>query len=221
LASAKTKFRLSKEEIAGIFEDRDLDSEYLLSTGDKKETVSILRRGMIQTLHQEWQCEDGCCRSLDAHRWEGLLQHLQTMSGSAMSLISSVSSNKLPFAYVHLVSWGTYTISFQFTYCLLLAYALEVRESEDENGLNVPLTCGFDSTCGTGFHIMFNAAQAVGLYFVFGAMELYRCMGDIWESGLVLKNYLGVVDKVCGPLLPTNFPPRNLNQMKSKKRHLP
>lgn len=68
---------------------------------------------------------------------------------------------------------------------------------------------------------MFNAAQAVGLYFVFGAMELYRCMGDIWESGLVLKNYLGVVDKVCGPLLPTNFPPRNLNQMKSKKRHLP
>jgi hypothetical protein len=38
-------------------------------------------------------------------------------------------------------------------------------------------------------------------------------MGDIWESGLVLKNHLIVVDIVCDP-------PRNQNQMKSKNAHL-
>jgi hypothetical protein len=218
LASARTKFRKSKEKICDIFEDRDLDGDYLLSV-HKKETVSILRRGMIQTLHEEWQCEDGCLRGLDAYRWEGLLKHLQTMSGSAMSLISCVSSNKLPFAYIHLASWGTSTLSFSFTLFLFLEYAQEVRYASEDDGLTLPFSCGFDGTCGTEYFILFNASQACKLYVIFGILELYRCMGDIWESGFVLKSYLSVVDMVCDPLLPRNFPPRNLNQMKSKNAH--
>lgn len=100
-ASRTTRFGISDSAMADTFNDRGYDGRYLLSL-HKKQTVEVVRRAVMQTLHQERVAEDGCLRQIDAPCWEGLKRDLFTISGSAMSLISCVSSNKLPFAYFQL-----------------------------------------------------------------------------------------------------------------------
>ena len=38
------------------------------------------------------------------------------------------------------------------------------------------------------------------LYFLFGILECYRSVNQIWQSGLVLDNYHGIIDLICQPL---------------------
>ena len=38
------------------------------------------------------------------------------------------------------------------------------------------------------------------MYFLFGILECYRSVNQIWENGLVLDNYHGIIDLICQPL---------------------
>jgi len=50
--------------------------------------------------------------------------------------------------------------------------------------------------------ILVNCFQVFLLYFVFGALEMYHALSEIWASGLVLENYMGIIDLICSPLQP-------------------
>lgn len=55
---------------------------------------------------------------------------------------------------------------------------------------------------------------ALTLYFVLGCLEMQYVLSKIWESGLVLANYKGVVDKLCAPILSK---PKDLSELKVKR----
>ena len=42
-------------------------------------------------------------------------------------------------------------------------------------------------------------------------------MSKIWESGLVLANYKGVIDLICEPILSADAKPKDLSEMKVKR----
>ena len=39
-------------------------------------------------------------------------------------------------------------------------------------------------------------------------------LSRIWENGLVLANYKGVIDLICEPILSANAKPKDLSEMK-------
>ena len=49
---------------------------------------------------------------------------------------------------------------------------------------------------------MFNLFELFIVYFMFGCLEVYYALSDIWAVGLVLENYNGIIDMICLPLLP-------------------
>ena len=55
---------------------------------------------------------------------------------------------------------------------------------------------------------------ALTLYFVLGCLEMQYVLSKIWESGLVLANYKGVIDKLCAPILSK---PKDLSELKVKR----
>ena len=42
-------------------------------------------------------------------------------------------------------------------------------------------------------------------------------LSRIWENGLVLANYKGVIDLICEPILSANAKPKDLSEMKVKR----
>lgn len=100
-ASKNTKFGITKQAMEDIFNQRGYDGKYLLSV-HKKQTIAIMRLAILQSLQEERDNENGCLHRVDMMCWQGIKNDLQEMSGAAMSLMSCVSSNKLPFAYFHL-----------------------------------------------------------------------------------------------------------------------
>ena len=49
------------------------------------------------------------------------------------------------------------------------------------------------SSLKTRFYIYFNVFYALSLYFVLGCLEMQHVLSKIWETGLVLGNYKGVL----------------------------
>lgn len=58
---------------------------------------------------------------------------------------------------------------------------------------------------------------ALTLYFVLGCLEMQYVLSKIWESGLVLANYKGVIDKLCAPILSK---PKDLSELKVKSKRV-
>ncbi|EJK65265.1 hypothetical protein THAOC_13895 [Thalassiosira oceanica] len=99
-ASKNTKFRLSKDELHEIFESRGMDSDYLLSLAEK-ETVTAIFNGIMKTLHEEMKKgSNGCLdSSFDSHRFVKVSMDLESLQEGSLRVISSMSANKLPYAY--------------------------------------------------------------------------------------------------------------------------
>ena len=131
-----------------------------------------------------------------------LLSHLNDYCGGVSSVSSSVSSSKLPFAYVHLVNWGVKIL----TAFYLVTFNCLAAEDWDMKSVCLPWeNCKVTESLPTPntwmFFIWFNLMQLAILYFLFGILEIYVCVNDTWHSGLVLENYKGIIDLICEPLL--------------------
>ena len=104
-ASKNTKFRLSKEELHEIFESRGMDSDYLLSLAEK-ETVTAIFNGIIKTLHEEMKKgPEGCLDAFDSHLFVKVSLDLESLQEGSLRVVSSMSANKLPFAYHRKSIW--------------------------------------------------------------------------------------------------------------------
>ena len=105
-ASKNTKFRLSKDEVHEIFVSRGMDSDYLLSLAEK-ETVTAIFNGLMKTLHDEMaKGPDSCLdSSFDSHRFVKVSMDLESLQEGCLRVVSSMSANKLPYAYHREYTW--------------------------------------------------------------------------------------------------------------------
>lgn len=103
ISSKNTKYKLSKKEIATMFEEHGYEAEPLLKL-HVKNTINKLNWGLLQSVKLE-RMPGGCMESLDNPAHALLLENIALMYGGAMSTMSFTSSNKLPFALFHLVNW--------------------------------------------------------------------------------------------------------------------
>ena len=63
------------------------------------------------------------------------------------------------------------------------------------------------------WNLFFNVFHCAILYFLFGILECYRSVNQIWENGLVLDNYHGIIDLICQPLANTDEAPMDVAQL--------
>ena len=103
ISSKNTKYKLSKKEIATMFEEHGYEAEPLLKL-HVKNIINKLNWGILQSVKLERK-PGGCMESLDNPAHALLLENIALMYGGAMSTMSFTSSNKLPFALFHLVNW--------------------------------------------------------------------------------------------------------------------
>ena len=226
LASTNTRFKLTKTELRALFDDNGYDGEFMLSH-PKKQTITVMRLALLRSLEEEKEASDSCFKkeSYNNFREENIRQSVTQFAGGAMSTISCVSSNKLPFAYVHLIIWSTRTFLLLHIFLAYVSFAIE-HMGRIEEGAKPALSCynsafffdGVDSTCHTEEFIFFNIVNIVSVYFLLGLLELYPTLIKTWQSQLVLQNYKRVLDSICEPLKPDVYKqPKNLSQLKKKK----
>lgn len=204
-ASKTTKFRLNKDELHDIFESRGMDSDYLLSLAEK-ETVTAIFNGIMKTLHEEMKKgPNGCLdSSFDSNRFVKVSLDLESLQEGSLRVVSSMSANKLPYAYHHLINWGVRNCLFVTTVFQYLTLAYEHMSLNKP----MPFTCSSSiwtdpiHDCETEEYVVFQLLRMFTAYFVFGCLELYPTLAKTWEHSLVLENYRGVVDSICRPLKP-------------------
>ena len=97
------KSQQAKEVRREVFESRNFDGEYFMSL-PPKQALHVLRLAVLQAIEHERA--NGCLKKMTEEKHVALLSHLNDYCGGVSSVSSSVSSSKLPFAYVHLVNWG-------------------------------------------------------------------------------------------------------------------
>ena len=177
--SANTKFKLKKDELRAIFDDHGYDGKYMTSH-QKKQTVTVMRLAILRSLEEEKDASESCLKkSYNNFREENIRQSLTQFAAGAMSTISCVSSNKLPFAYVHLLSWATRTF---LLFHIFLTYVSQSLEHLDM-GSKPPFSCYdssfvfdgvVDAACVTEEFIIFNAFNILAVYFLMGILEVYH-----------------------------------------------
>jgi len=189
----------AKEIRREVFESRKFDGDYFVSL-PPKQALHVLRLAVLQAI----ECEraKGCLAKLTNEQHVALLSYLNDYCGGASSVSSSVSSSKLPFAYVHLVNWGVKIL----TAFYLVTFECLAAEDWDTTSVCMPWEiCKLRESNPTAstwmFFIWVNLMTLAILYFLFGILEVYVCVNDTWQSGLVLQNYEGIIDLICEPLL--------------------
>ena len=220
-ASENTKFKLPNEKLQAIFDENGYDGE-LMTSYPKKQTVTVMRQALLHSLEEEKEAREGCLQKnrYNQFREENIRQSVSEFAEGAMSTISCVSSNKMPFAYVQLMACATRTFLLFHMFMSYVFYAFEFVEI----GAKPVFTCynsifftdDVDSTCFTVDYIFFNVFHILEVYFIMGILELYPVLMKTWQSHLVLKNYKDVIDLICLPLKPdVHGQPKNLSQLKN------
>lgn len=210
-AASNTTFRKSQEEMRQIYNDRGLDGKHLLQY-DKKETGTVLYLAILQTIQGErdrgrFDGDSGCLvKSFDSYQFNAFRRDLELFFGSTLSVISCMSSNKLPFAYHQLLHWAGRVFLFTFT---VGSYAHEAKLALHRGETLDPTTCysiiGTAPSCATKGIVLFNVVQILTAYFILACLELYPTLTKVWQHSLVVKNYHNVVDVICKPLLPCEY----------------
>jgi hypothetical protein len=215
-ASENTKFRLPNDRLQDIFDENGYDGEFLTSY-PKKQTVTVVRQALLLSLEEEKEASESCLQRYNNFREENIRQSITLFAAGAMSTISCVSSNKLPFAYVHLLTWATRTFLLFGRFFSYVSLALEYETKEVQTVFScynsVIFSGAGDGTCYTGEFIVFNIFNLLVLYFVMGLLELYPALMKTWQSQLVLKNYKKIIDDICQPLN-SDAQPKNLSRLK-------
>jgi len=223
-AAANTKFKLQKDELQAIFDDNGYDGKHLLLYR-KKFAITVMRRAILRSLEEEKEAIGSClkkCYRDNVLREDNVVRALQRFANSAMRTMSNSSSNKLPFAYVQLLTWATRTFLLFHMFLSYVAYALEHLAMKAKT----PFSCydssfvfdGVDNSCVTEEFIFYNALNLLAVYFVMGILELYPTLMKTWESQLVLNNDKLVIDLICEPLKADTYgQPKNLSQLKKEE----
>ena len=223
-AAANTKFKLQKEELQAIFDDNGYDGKYLL-LHQKKFAITLMRRAILRSLEEEREAIGSCFKKFyrnNVLKEENVVTALQRFANGAMRTMSN-SSSKLPFAYVHLLTWATRTFLLFHMVVSYVGYALEHLAVKAKT----PFSCydssllldGVDKHCVTEYFIFYNALNLLVVYFLMGILEIYPTLMKTWESQLVLNNYKLVIDLICEPLKADTYgQPKNLSQLKKEER---
>ncbi|KAL7548587.1 hypothetical protein ACHAWF_011866 [Thalassiosira exigua] len=225
-AASNTKFKKSKKEIQDIFDSRGFDGKYLLSFG-KKETATVIYNGILETLHEEYKKgETGCLEvTFDSDIFVKVSTDLENLLEGVLRVISSMSANKLPYAYHQLIHWGVRNGFFLNNISVYWILALNLSSNGADH---YPFGCFHtmlslkpdDATnCPTEEYIWFNVFRILLGYFILGCLELYPTLVKTWEHSLVLRNYQEVVDSICRPLKP-GTERRSLGQMRLTKEKI-
>lgn len=217
-AASNTRFRVPEKEMQEIFDSRGLDGEHLLSF-QTKETATLMYNAILATLQNEFEMEGTGClkKSFDSRRFVKVATDLENLNAGVLRVISSMSSNKLPFSYHQLINWG---VRNGFVLTSIARYWF-MAIAHASKGRDYPFSC-FQTmfsihhdyyTCPTEEVIWFNVYRILLAYFVLGCLELYPTLAKTWEHSLVLNNYRGVVDCICRPLKP-GTERRSLDQLR-------
>ncbi|KAL7536545.1 hypothetical protein ACHAWF_005496 [Thalassiosira exigua] len=212
-AASNTKFKKSKNEMQDIFDSRGFDGKYLLSH-QKKETATVIYNGILESLQEEYEKGGmGCLKgSFDSNRFVKVSTDLENLLEGVLRVISSMSANKLPYAYHQLIHWGVrngYFLNNIATYWIL---ALQFSSNGADN---YPLSCfqtmisvktDDDINCLTEEYIWFNVFRILLGYFILGCLEFYPTLIKTWEYSLVLRDYQDVTMLSLKPDVDTNCP---------------
>ena len=217
-ASENTKFRLSNDELQAIFDDNGYNGEHMTSY-PKKQTITVMRQALLHSLEEEKEASESCLKKnrYNQFREENIRQSISQFAAGAMSTVSCVSSNKIPFAYVQLIVWATRSFALLHAFMSYLVMALD----HVEKGTKPVFSCysftdDLDPTCRTAEFVLFEVFFVIEIYFVMGLLELYPVLMKIWQNHLVLKNYKRVIDDICLPLKPDVYgQPKTLSQLKN------
>lgn len=183
-----------------VFAQRGLNSDHLAHL-PPKQALHVLRLAILQTISEERT--GGCLSNMTAEDFVELRSRLNDYCGGASQVSASMSSNKLPFAYVNLVNCAVKVLTFFYT---VTFYAVAAEDWEKMH-VCIPI---WEGSCEDGdlnanygmwaTFIWFNVFQLMMLYFLFGILELYVIFNDTWRSGLVQQNYCGIIDLIAEPL---------------------
>lgn len=219
-ASENTKFKLSNDKLQAIFDENGYDGK-LMTSYPKKQTVTVMRQALLHSLEEEKEASDSCLKQnrYNKFREENIRQSISQFSTGAMSTISCVSGNKLPFAYVHLLTWATRSFLLFHVFMSYVFFALEHIQIGAKPVFScynsIFLTDEVDPNCFTAEFVFFNVFNFLAVYFLLGLLELYPVLMKTWQNQLVLENYKVVIDLICLPLKPDACgPPKNLSQLK-------
>ncbi len=227
-ASANTKFKLQKDELLAIFDDHGYDGEVMISYTKKgaiasgySHDIAVMRRALLRSIEEEKEASESCLKKSyhSPPREENIRQSLTQFVVGASKTMGAVSCNKLPFAYVHLLTWATRTFLLLHMFFSYVSFALE----HIKMGGKRVFSC-YDSSfvvdgiedyiCVTEEFILFNVVHILAVYFLMGILELYPTSS--WQSQLRLDTYKLVIDLICEPLKPDAGQPKNLSELKKK-----
>jgi len=190
-----------------VFRKRGLN-HHLLTSLPPKQALHVVRLAILQTISEERK--DGCLLDITTEDFVDLRSRLNDYCGGASQVSSSITSSKLPYSYVNLVNWAVKTLTFFYTATF---YSLSAEDWYMKD-VCLPMKCDEndrEATAGMWVTFLwFNIFQLIMLYFLFGILEVYVTLNDTWQSGLVLENYLGIIDMICEPL---NRQPLNVRQL--------
>lgn len=224
-ASKTTKFGLNEEEIQDIFDSNGLDGSYLMSAPHKKHPISMLRLSLLSTIEEEMRDKDG---GLMPILREGIRRDVEAFAGACMSVMSCVSSNKIPFAYMEFMH--LFTRIFLFFHVIFSFYLLGFDHGKTTS--LVPFTC-FESVlsttpgdgfCPTAVLMWYNVLLIITFYCILGCLELYPALEKVWQSSLVLSNYREVGRSIIAPIDPNNetvaggyFIPKTISKLRNQR----
>jgi hypothetical protein len=135
--------------------------------------------------------------------WVAIREQLNEYCAGASTTSSSISSSKLPYSYVQLVNWGTNMfIFFQvIAFYQTKAYFFSASDVYLDFISDEPMNLS-EAVLHLFHFIIFNLFEIFVVYFMLGCLEVYHSLSDIWAEGLVVQNYIGIIDMICLPLLP-------------------
>ena len=213
ISARHTKHALSMDELAHLFQGVRYNSDLLLKKIHCKQATNVLRQAVLQTVQRERLKDDGCMRLMSNESFDRFQTHLFELTDGGRKVMSSTTSSKLPFDLYQLVTWGTKMMLFFYVTGVYSTVSRELVSS----GSAVPFSClggtvmpdEGETYCPTRFYVILNLFYASVLYFILGCLEIYHSVTKIWENGLVLRNYMTVVDLLCEPLVasPCTRPP--------------
>ncbi len=139
-----------------------------------------MRRAILRSLEEEKEAIGSClkkCYRNNVLREDNVVRALQRLANGAMRTMSNSSSNKLPFAYVQLLTWATRTFLLFHMFLSYVAYALEHLAMKAKPAFSCYDSSfvfdGVDNSCVTEEFIFYNAMNLLAVYFLMGILEIY------------------------------------------------
>merc|ERR1711871_1072794 len=104
----------------------------------------LVYREVMKIVRAAHESPQGALRNMSHDVFAELLQALVSCNIAACGMLSSVNPQKLPFAYVQLIQWGSRAI----TYLFLFDFSLDVVELSLFHRAGYPFPCDINDVYG-------------------------------------------------------------------------